>query len=135
MLRDIQSHSSIKLRYRLQVFVSYVSTLIKPPDPSDSVNPTAPIEVGNPSGLPVKKKRGIHCRKAYTACPRLSGQGGWDCIDTKSDPDMCGGCVGPDGEGKGVDCTAIADVSVVHCKKSKCVIGSSFYPISIRSLT
>ena len=47
-----------------------------------------------------------------------------ECIDTKNDPEMCGGCVGPDGEGKGTDCTSISDIDVVECKKSKYFISS-----------
>ena len=75
------------------------------------------------------KKRGpLNCRRSYTACPHISGRGGWDCVDTKNDPEMCGGCIsldGTSGKGDGQDCTAIPNVNIVHCKRGGCVIGKS----------
>jgi hypothetical protein len=68
----------------------------------------------------------MNCRRSYTACPHISGRGGWDCVDTMNDPEMCGGCINLDGtrgEAAGQDCTAILNVSVVKCKRGGCVIG------------
>ena len=79
---------------------------------------------GGPSGLPSRKKRTQMCMRGLTACFHYSGRGGWDCLDTKSDVESCGGCVGPTGEDDGEDCTAIPNVNVVNCVESKCVIGA-----------
>ena len=75
-------------------------------------------------------KRSMHCTRGFTACPRFTGRDGWDCVDTRADAEMCGGCVkmdDPESEtpsGKGRDCTALPNVSIVQCKKSQCVVES-----------
>ena len=79
---------------------------------------------GGPSGLPARKKRTQNCMRGLTSCFHYSGRGGWDCIDTQSDAESCGGCVGPDALDNGEDCTAIPNVNVVNCVKSKCMIGA-----------
>lgn len=87
-----------------------------------------------PNTTPINKKRAHKCARGYKRCPLYTGLGGFDCVDTTSDPENCGGCVaiddgvqapiGEPGTG-GVDCTAIADVSMVQCVKSHCVIRES----------
>ncbi|KIO28222.1 hypothetical protein M407DRAFT_22555 [Tulasnella calospora MUT 4182] len=78
-----------------------------------------------PQGTAItRKRRDMHCANGFDACPRYSGRGGFDCVDTENDPESCGGCVGLDGEGSGTDCTAIKGVSVTRCVKRSCVIDS-----------
>ncbi|KAG8902046.1 Dihydroxyacetone synthase [Tulasnella sp. 408] len=84
--------------------------------------PTTP---GGPVGSPVaSKKRNTLCPSGFTSCPRLTGTGGSDCVDTESDAESCGGCVGADGEGAGTDCTAAEGVSATRCVKGSCVVDS-----------
>ncbi len=49
----------------------------------------------------------------------------WECVDTMSDLESCGGCIislpGRRGQ-EGEDCTAIAGVSDVSCVRGKCVV-------------
>ncbi|KIO28221.1 hypothetical protein M407DRAFT_22554 [Tulasnella calospora MUT 4182] len=71
-----------------------------------------------------RKKRDLRCAQGFTACPRYSGRGGFDCVDTENDPESCGGCVGLDGEGTGTDCTATKGASVTRCVKRSCVVDS-----------
>ena len=70
----------------------------------------------------------MSCRKGLTKCPRFHGQGGFDCINTSTDPDSCGGCVSPDGKGlgEGQDCNSIPNVSTTRCVSGTCVICESF---------
>ncbi|KIO28224.1 hypothetical protein M407DRAFT_22557 [Tulasnella calospora MUT 4182] len=89
---------------------------------SNSCPSTTP---GGPRGsLITRKRRDMQCPNGFDACSRYSGRGGFDCVDTQSDPESCGGCVGLDGKGTGTDCTAIKGVSVTRCVKRSCVIDS-----------
>ncbi|KAG8990586.1 hypothetical protein FRB90_001700 [Tulasnella sp. 427] len=63
-------------------------------------------------------------QKGFKACPRYSGRGGFDCVDTENDPESCGGCLTVDGKGDGKDCTAVKGVSVTRCVEGGCVIDS-----------
>ncbi|KAG8943613.1 hypothetical protein FRC04_002774 [Tulasnella sp. 424] len=84
-------------------------------------NPTG----DGPQGTAIsRKRRNVQCTKGFEACPRFSGQGGFDCIDTENNPEACGGCRSLDGQGSGTDCTAIKGVSVTRCVKMSCVIDS-----------
>lgn len=100
------------------------------PDPVDSCNINADNQCPNPTGSgpvgsPVaRKKRDMHCTRGLQACPRYAGRGGFECINTRSDPESCGGCRDLDGKGSGSDCTAITGVSVTRCVKGSCVIDS-----------
>lgn len=67
----------------------------------------------------------MKCSNGFTSCPRFSGRGGVDCVDTENDPESCGGCLSLDGEGPGTDCTAIQGNSATRCVKGSCVIGKS----------
>ena len=81
-----------------------------------------------PSSLPTKK-RDFKCRRPYVVCPHISGRGGLDCVDTKSDPEMCGGCINlgtKPSKSDGRDCTAVPNISVATCRKGECVIGETF---------
>ncbi|KAI5476046.1 hypothetical protein MNV49_000475 [Pseudohyphozyma bogoriensis] len=61
-----------------------------------------------------------HCRRdGTTACP-LNG-GGYECVDTNSSLESCGGCSLATG---GVDCSALPFVSDVECSEGVCVIGA-----------
>ena len=91
-----------------------------------NTSPSAATVPNGPSSLPMKRRAPFGCRRLYTACPRFTGIGGWDCVDTKNDPEMCGGCLklaGTSSEDDGQDCTAIPGVNVVKCKRGGCVIG------------
>ncbi|KAG8902045.1 hypothetical protein FRC00_002418 [Tulasnella sp. 408] len=79
---------------------------------------------GGPVGSPITRKRDMTCTKGFTSCPRYSGRGGFDCVDTENDPEACGGCVGLDGSGSGTDCTAIQGTSATSCVRGSCVIDS-----------
>ncbi|KAG8956979.1 hypothetical protein FRC00_004645, partial [Tulasnella sp. 408] len=81
-------------------------------------NPTGP----GPVGTAITRKKRMHCTRGLESCPHYSGRGAFECVDTQSDPESCGGCVSLDGKGSGTDCTAIDGVSVAHCAKGSCVI-------------
>jgi len=60
-----------------------------------------------------------------TAC-RVDGestgfQGRFECLDTSSNIDSCGGCAA---QGEGQVCSAIANVDNVACVNSKCVVSA-----------
>lgn len=46
---------------------------------------------------------------------------GYECVDTQSNIESCGGCPG---EGNGQDCTAIEGVADVACVNSVCLVTS-----------
>ncbi|KAG9042529.1 hypothetical protein FS837_010750 [Tulasnella sp. UAMH 9824] len=83
-----------------------------------------PNPTGAPQGTAVPRKRALKCDNGFTSCPRFSGRGGFDCVDTENDPESCGGCLSLDGEGSGTDCTAIQGTSATSCVKGSCVIDS-----------
>ncbi|GAA6028456.1 hypothetical protein JCM8097_007037 [Rhodosporidiobolus ruineniae] len=62
------------------------------------------------------------CPDGETACPLPSG--GFECIDTATSLNSCGGCVGA-GE-SGQNCLAIPGALNVQCMDSKCHVGSCF---------
>ncbi|KAG8898502.1 hypothetical protein FRC00_002725, partial [Tulasnella sp. 408] len=86
-----------------------------------------------PTGTAITRKKRMHCTRGLESCPHYSGRGGFECVDTRNDPESCGGCVSLDGKGSGTDCTAIDGVSVARCAKGSCVIGQ--YPGISPSLT
>lgn len=87
-----------------------------------------------PNSTPINRKRDLKCARGHKRCPLYSGFGGYDCVNTRTDPENCGGCVSIDGMQSndadsgpaGMDCTAIPDISMVQCVKSQCVIRKSF---------
>ncbi|GAA5821272.1 hypothetical protein JCM11251_004545 [Rhodosporidiobolus azoricus] len=51
----------------------------------------------------------------------MAGSGGFECIDTKSQLDSCGGCAST---GEGRDCTSIRGVKGVGCEAGSCIVFS-----------
>ncbi|KAF7793465.1 hypothetical protein EIP86_004577 [Pleurotus ostreatoroseus] len=119
--------------------------------PFPTKNPTecvcsAPFKVCNgicghfgsvcPSSGPKKREAEVLQRRAeascdvgYTACGVYGWQGfdsteAWECIDTMSDLESCGGCTIAFGRNpaRGVDCTAIPGVMDVACAVGSCVV-------------
>ncbi|EKM61501.1 uncharacterized protein PHACADRAFT_248159 [Phanerochaete carnosa HHB-10118-sp] len=82
-----------------------------------------------PSSGPKKREdleRRAVCGAELTACG-VYGFGNfnaWECVDTKSDLESCGGCMVPFGRNlaRGVDCTGIPGVMDVTCVSGSCVI-------------
>jgi len=65
------------------------------------------------------------CRAGSTICPVFGhGKASWECVDTMSDLESCGGCIysGVDDGPVGVDCSAIEGVSDVACQHGQCVV-------------
>ncbi|RDX45574.1 hypothetical protein OH76DRAFT_1407968 [Lentinus brumalis] len=73
------------------------------------------------------RKRAM-CPEGTTACGVYERRGAlstpWECIDTMSDLESCGGCINPlDAfSTRGVDCTAIPGVIDVSCVSGACVV-------------
>ena len=61
----------------------------------------------------------LFCPVNQTACP--VGRNGFECIDTTSNIESCGGCLS---EGKGVDCGGIEGVADVNCLRGRCVVAT-----------
>lgn len=51
----------------------------------------------------------------------LSQKGGYECLNTMTSPESCGGCAST---GSGVDCTKIANNSGVGCNAGQCIVFS-----------
>ncbi|GJE91935.1 hypothetical protein PsYK624_080870 [Phanerochaete sordida] len=76
----------------------------------------------------------LRCAPAHSKCPVYGiayGRGytrGYECVDTQSDLERCGGCVDGDSwdgarsAGGGRDCSAIPDVDAVRCARGQCII-------------
>ncbi|WWC58727.1 uncharacterized protein I303_101271 [Kwoniella dejecticola CBS 10117] len=87
-----------------------------------------------PSGLPVQiqSKRSENCPVGLSKCSvGALGSGLWECIDTKSDIESCGGCMYPTPSelnplalSQGVDCTSLAGTNGVSCVQGQCQIQS-----------
>jgi hypothetical protein len=73
---------------------------------------------------PDVRARDSNCQGGSTACPVPGrGRSAWECIDTMSDLESCGGCIFPGVIGPtGVDCTSIEGVADVDCHKGQCVV-------------
>lgn len=54
-----------------------------------------------------------------TACPLFDGSNEYECLDTQTHLESCGGCAS---EGTGRDCTAIAGAADVACVSGQCVV-------------
>ncbi|KAG8793580.1 hypothetical protein FRC12_002295 [Ceratobasidium sp. 428] len=67
-------------------------------------------------------------RPGYQRCPVWSSPGGYECINTLTTLDSCGGCVSMPGDKNGSftgrDCSAIPNVNVVECRRGQCEIAS-----------
>ncbi|GAA5969703.1 hypothetical protein JCM11641_008010 [Rhodosporidiobolus odoratus] len=75
-----------------------------------------------PSGRARSRRNQLHrrnlCPASHSACSLSSG--GFECVDTSSNLEQCGGCASQGG----VDCTAIAGAESVGCVDSVCEIWS-----------
>ncbi|KAL8283468.1 hypothetical protein RQP46_005571 [Phenoliferia psychrophenolica] len=60
------------------------------------------------------------CPNNESACPIANSKDGWECLDTRTSLDSCGGCLATGG----VDCLAIPGVMGVGCVSSQCEISS-----------
>jgi len=70
-----------------------------------------------------------HCSHGFTACGVDSWSGmrdseAWECVDTESDIESCGGCAIPLNPfaPRGTDCTTIPGVSDVSCHSGSCLV-------------
>ncbi|KAI5480749.1 acyl-CoA N-acyltransferase domain protein [Pseudohyphozyma bogoriensis] len=63
----------------------------------------------------------FRCPDGERACPVGSGDG-WECVDTTTSLDSCGGCL----TDTGVNCLAIRGALGVSCVDSKCEVSSCF---------
>ncbi|TCD70118.1 Dihydroxyacetone synthase [Steccherinum ochraceum] len=75
------------------------------------------------------EKRNAVCDRGYTPCGVFGWSGmrasqAWECVDTQSDLESCGGCAVPlvHGSPHGVDCTAIPGVADVACGGGSCIV-------------
>ncbi|KAL1409869.1 hypothetical protein Q8F55_003868 [Vanrija albida] len=65
----------------------------------------------------------IYCPNDMTACtvPTESGAWAWECLDTQTELESCGGCIAT---GAGKDCTSIANAVSVGCEQGACIVHS-----------
>ncbi|KAM0751659.1 hypothetical protein T439DRAFT_355565 [Meredithblackwellia eburnea MCA 4105] len=59
------------------------------------------------------------CPGGATACPIFPRMGSYECIDTQSELESCGGCAS---KGEGEDCTQIKGAQGVTCQSGRCII-------------
>jgi hypothetical protein len=76
------------------------------------------------SGLTRRAVSHNNCPARTTACPVPGrGRAAWECVDTTSDLESCGGCIYPSvNDPTGVDCTTIEGVSDVACHRGRCLV-------------
>ncbi|KAF9445196.1 hypothetical protein P691DRAFT_735384 [Macrolepiota fuliginosa MF-IS2] len=100
------------------------------PKPYLECNGKCGLYKGCPSGKPYYRRdslsRELICPTGMEACG-IWGRNArtWECVDTMSDLESCGGCVIhlPNGYGReGQDCTALPGVSDVSCVQGQCVV-------------
>lgn len=65
----------------------------------------------------------LFCPSGETPCGLSSG--GYECVDVTAALDSCGGCVGPTGQGEGVNCLSIPGALAVSCVASQCEVCKS----------
>ncbi|KAJ7445276.1 hypothetical protein FB451DRAFT_1055731, partial [Mycena latifolia] len=84
------------------------------------------------------RRRDAHLVRSGTICPAgtercgvwrqwaQQSYGAYDCVDTRTDLESCGGCVNPlaGDEAAGRDCTQIPGVSAVRCSAGECQVQS-----------
>ncbi|EPQ53283.1 hypothetical protein GLOTRDRAFT_46015, partial [Gloeophyllum trabeum ATCC 11539] len=78
-----------------------------------------------PSSQPTKRSRSPKCKFGWTACGVPSGAPwAYECIDTRSDLESCGGCVTPltKYSPRGEDCSSLPGVQDVSCTRGSCVV-------------
>ncbi|PCH38975.1 hypothetical protein WOLCODRAFT_29297 [Wolfiporia cocos MD-104 SS10] len=94
------------------------------------------------SATPGWKRSAPSCAAGKQMCGIAGGSSGkgWECVDTTSDLESCGGCMAPSpftpfGAVTGVDCSAIPNIASVGCQASQCVVSSciaGYVPSSAR---
>ena len=68
-------------------------------------------------------RREVACENSsHTKCPIPGLEDTFECVDTQSNVESCGGCA----NAKGVDCTAIKGAGAVACRAGSCVISCVF---------
>ncbi|EMD36280.1 hypothetical protein CERSUDRAFT_115230, partial [Gelatoporia subvermispora B] len=86
-----------------------------------------------------KRRRAPTCASGRSVCGVTGGSygQGWECVDTTSDLESCGGCMAPSPFGgapvNGVDCSALPNVDRVACKASRCVVSTCVEGYSVSS--
>jgi len=104
-------------------------------DAPKKVCPDGKCKKSCPSNKPHSRKRSmeeqyalghISCPDGKIPCGGLAGPTSYECLDTRTALDSCGGCVFPleGGNPTGRDCSAITGVRVVQCVDSRCAVGS-----------
>ncbi|KAG8701285.1 hypothetical protein FRC09_005454 [Ceratobasidium sp. 395] len=68
----------------------------------------------------------MQCPSGEQLCPVLYGRGGEECLNTMTNSESCGGCVGADDDDAskftGRDCSTIEGAGRVQCNSGKCVM-------------
>lgn len=64
-----------------------------------------------------RRRRWFMCAPGLDPCS--TGAPGWECLDTSSDIEACGGCPGTP---EAVDCTELPGASAVTCRGGQCVV-------------
>ncbi|KAG8732273.1 hypothetical protein FRC12_019354 [Ceratobasidium sp. 428] len=68
----------------------------------------------------------MQCPSGEQLCPVLYGRGGEECLNTMTNSESCGGCVGADDDDAskftGRDCSTIEGAGQVKCNSGKCVM-------------
>ncbi|GAA5974165.1 hypothetical protein JCM11641_003476 [Rhodosporidiobolus odoratus] len=59
------------------------------------------------------------CPVGETACPIFPRMGTYECLDTTSELESCGGCIS---KGAGEDCTSIKGAQGVTCESGDCIV-------------
>lgn len=76
------------------------------------------------SGMPSDKfqiTRREVCPAGTEPCLARSGAPGWECLNTASDIEACGGCPGSQ---TAEDCTTLPGAATVSCQYGKCFVDS-----------
>jgi len=98
-----------------------------PPSPTTPSHPSSVPGKPAHGGYPGHKKRTVNkarttlCPAGLDACPVSSLTGDYECLDTATDLEACGGCPSL---GKGEDCTKIEGAWNVGCEQGSCLVYS-----------
>ncbi|EMD39476.1 hypothetical protein CERSUDRAFT_45486, partial [Gelatoporia subvermispora B] len=85
-----------------------------------------PTTAMNPARRRASVRKRAQCEPGLTACGVYNWKSseGWECVDTRSDLESCGGCAIPlhYASPRGVDCTALPGVADVSCRTGSCLV-------------
>ncbi|TFY71252.1 hypothetical protein EVG20_g1755 [Dentipellis fragilis] len=86
---------------------------------------TARLLAARGSPVTTLEQANAMCKPSETVCG--SGTRGWECLDTTSNLESCGGCLSPapfpgSESATGTDCSAIEAANRVQCLSGKCVV-------------